>query len=676
MHNHKSNVVNAVRDYIRRGFAVIPVPFQTKIPIITAWQKLEISEANISQYFNGKPQNIGVLLGAKSNGLTDIDLDSPEAVKLADFFLPETKAIFGRNAKPRSHRLYISDFPKTEKFEFGETIVEIRSTGGQTIFPPSTHESGEIIKWFTEGEPLMIEGARLRRAVALLASACIIAKFWKKGSHIRHELSLAISGAFLRNGFTESETENFIRAVCYASGDEETADRLKSVQTTAESLRNQKNVYGLPKLADLTDKKLVETLCKWLAIEKPSQSISSEQKTDTPQGKATRLFTFTTLDELLNEPEEEKSYLWENTLIFGGLSICSAKPKVGKSTLARNLAVAVTQGENFLGRQTEKGKVLYLCLEEKRSEIAKHFRRMNASGNDILIHTGATPENALEALKYAIAEFEPSLVIIDPLSRILRVADFNDYATMTRGLEPFTDLARDTNAHIIVLHHDNKGDREGGDGILGSTALFGSVDCHIQLKKRNNGRTVSTTQRYGVDLSETVIDLDIETGVICDKGDLQSFVLAQKKTEILDAISDTEKVTENTIKERVGGNSKGIISRAIRLLYDEGKLNREGDGKKNSPYLYFKKTENPESLTNDISENEKPRINADKIESKSENQDSRLVGLSNSKNLENLESSLIDNTGTIEYYTCPNCSAKIPMNEDICQSCGKRTIEF
>ena len=556
--------LDAATDYLRRGWQPFPIPHRSKNPNFTGWQNFTLSENELPNHFNGKPQNIGVLLGSKSNGLTDIDLDSPEAVKLADFFLPKTEAVFGRASKARSHRLYISDFPKIEKFEFGETIVEIRSTGGQTIFPPSTHESGEQIKWQTSGEPSKAESQLLRRAVAKLASACVISKFWRDG--IRHELSLAVSGAFLRNGFTESETEDFIRAVCFSSGDEETSDRLKAVKTTAENLRKNRNVFGFPKLAELTDQKLVETVCKWLDIKKPGNDAEPESKTDKPKGNGISAFNFATLDELLSEPEEEHAYVWENTLISGGLSICSAKPKVGKSTVARNLAVAITQGETFLGRETIKGKVIYLCLEEKRSEIAKHFRLMDAGGEDILIHTGATPDNALRALEIAVAEHEPVLVIVDPLARVLRVNDFNDYGTMSRGLEPFIDLARKTNVHILALHHEGKGDREGGDALLGSTALFGAVDCHLQLRKRNNGRTVSTTQRYGIDLPETVIDLDKETGVISDKGDLQTFVLQEKKTEIYNSINDIEKLSETEIKERVGGNSKGIISKALRTF--------------------------------------------------------------------------------------------------------------
>jgi hypothetical protein len=39
-----------------------------------------------------------VILGLASCGLADIDLDSPEAIELADLYLPVTGAVFGRLA--------------------------------------------------------------------------------------------------------------------------------------------------------------------------------------------------------------------------------------------------------------------------------------------------------------------------------------------------------------------------------------------------------------------------------------------------------------------------------------------------------------------------------------------------------------------------------------------------
>jgi hypothetical protein len=153
--------------------------------------------------------------------------------------------------------------------------------GKQTVFPGSTHESVEPINWQNDGEPLQVDSKDLRRGVALLASACLISSFWRNG--IRNELNLALNGALLRNGFSLNETKNFIRAICAAANDEEISDRLKAIDATAQKLERGEKVCGFPRLAELTDKKLVETICKWLEIEHQQKNQNeSNYQTETP----------------------------------------------------------------------------------------------------------------------------------------------------------------------------------------------------------------------------------------------------------------------------------------------------------------------------------------------------------------------------------------------------------
>src|SRR5581483_3344208 len=52
-----------------------------------------------------------------------------------------------------------------------ESIVELRSTGCQTIFPGSIHASGERIEWAVDDAPTVIEAAELLAAVDALAAA-------------------------------------------------------------------------------------------------------------------------------------------------------------------------------------------------------------------------------------------------------------------------------------------------------------------------------------------------------------------------------------------------------------------------------------------------------------------------------------------------------------------------
>ncbi len=291
-----TTILDIAKDYLRRGWQPIPIPHRSKNPNLSGWQKQIFVEADLPKHFNGKPQNIGILLGNNSNGLTDIDLDSPEAVKIADFFLPETQAVFGRDGKPRSHRLYYCESGKFEKFNNPflinskveaerkkACIVELRTGEGlQTVFPGSTHGSGEAINWNSDGEPCQTEYKTLRRAVALLASASLISTFWRSG--IRNELNLALIGALLRNGFDLAETKNFIRAIGTAANDEEISDRLKAVDATAKKLKNGEKVCGLPRLAELTDQKLVETVCKWLDIQSRNENKTESNATSkTPE---------------------------------------------------------------------------------------------------------------------------------------------------------------------------------------------------------------------------------------------------------------------------------------------------------------------------------------------------------------------------------------------------------
>src|SRR5207247_8367181 len=145
-----------------------------------------------------------------------------------------------------------------------------------------------------------------------------------------------------------------------------------------------------------------------------------------------RTMRFTRLGDLLNEPEEAVNWLVEDHLPAGGDSLLVAKPKVGKSTLARCLALAVARGEDFLGFQTTKGPVFYLALEEKRSEVRRHFRALGARDDDpIFVFCASSPSDGLAQLREEMKERKPVLVIVDPLFHFVRVKDGNDYAAVT-----------------------------------------------------------------------------------------------------------------------------------------------------------------------------------------------------------------------------------------------------
>ena len=138
-----------VGDYIARGWQPVRIPSGRKGPIDTEWQNRRYTAADF------RPNdNVGILLGPGSGELVDVDLDALEAIALADLYLPETGAIFGRPSKPRAHRLYITPGAVKETFAdplTGEMLLELRApgkdgAGHQTVFPPSVAD-GERREW-------------------------------------------------------------------------------------------------------------------------------------------------------------------------------------------------------------------------------------------------------------------------------------------------------------------------------------------------------------------------------------------------------------------------------------------------------------------------------------------------------------------------------------------------
>jgi hypothetical protein len=209
------SALDIAKDYLSRGWQPIPITYRKKKPTLDEWQKLELTEATLPKYFNAKQQNVGVQLGPRSKGLTDIDLDCAEAIALAPRYLPRTNSCFGRASKQYSHFLYyIDDAPdkaavQHKDIDGKKMIVELRIGGGkagaQTIFPGSTHESGDSIEWASDSEPARSTFAELKTAISKIAVGALLMRHWPQGSG--HNASLALGGFLARAEWSEEEIE-------------------------------------------------------------------------------------------------------------------------------------------------------------------------------------------------------------------------------------------------------------------------------------------------------------------------------------------------------------------------------------------------------------------------------------------------------------------------------------
>jgi hypothetical protein len=336
---------------------------------------------------------------------------------------------------------------------------------------------------------------------------------------------------------------------------------------------NSKNNPPLPeKEIERTVKSIIEKHHRGA----PPQSLSKKAE-----------MVLTPLGDLLLEPDETVSWVVDGLLPSGGFSIMAAKPKVGKSTLARDLCLSIASGKPFLERSVTQGPVIYLALEEKRGEVRRHFKDMGATGDEpIFIYSGRVPSDAIEQVTQAVRQVKPVLVIIDPLFRFTKVRDTSAYAEITAALEPLLMLSRETGAHVLCIHHISKGNGQGGDSLLGSTAIFGSVDTLILLKRHDSYRTIQSIQRYGIDLPETTLNFDSEQRTATVGKSKQDTDLDHLKEALLDYLSSSgEPLTEAVISEEVEGRT-ALKRKALRELVAEGTVVRTGRGGKSDPFRY------------------------------------------------------------------------------------------
>jgi hypothetical protein len=279
--------------YFREGLTPLRLPPRSKAIYTEGWQDTHYDdEEELDSTFPAEmPGNIGILLGTGSAARPlDADLDCAEAIRVASRFLPPTRRVSGRAGAPKSHYWYqaAGSCANCTKFidpcaDKDATLVELRSSGGQTVVPPSIHPEGEAYVWYEFGEPGVVEYEVLLRAVSVVAAAALLARYWPgPESHKRQDTAMAVAGGLLRAGWTVQQVATFLDAVCVAAGDPDVRQRCSVVAPAAVRLAQKETVVGWPRLAELLgDKgdKVVSKAREWLGLRDSSPAAEPASST-------------------------------------------------------------------------------------------------------------------------------------------------------------------------------------------------------------------------------------------------------------------------------------------------------------------------------------------------------------------------------------------------------------
>jgi AAA domain len=182
-----------------------------------------------------------------------------------------------------------------------------------------------------------------------------------------------------------------------------------------------------------------------------------------------------------------------------GLSMLVGKPKVGKSWMALDVAIAVASGGLCLGKECEQGDVLALFLEDNDRRLQQRMTLMLGAQKekwpDRLTYATEWPRLADGGIdlirKWVDNAKKPRLIIVDILERVrkrIKHAQASQYSSDYDALTSLHTLASEAQLSSSVLHHQRKmGADDLMDTISGTGGLGGSLDTLLVLGKDETG---------------------------------------------------------------------------------------------------------------------------------------------------------------------------------------------
>jgi len=276
-----------------------------------------------------------------------------------------------------------------------------------------------------------------------------------------------------------------------------------------------------------------------------------------------------------------------------GLTILAGKPKLGKSWLALDMALAVAGGGSVLGRECQPGPALYLALEDNQRRLQRRMNiiephlswpsdlelntrwpRLDAGGIKTIVEWITTRQGARLIIVDTLAVVRPQQKAADSMYS-------SDYGAL-RGLH---QIASKHNLAVMVVHHLRKADAEDPfDTVSGSTGLTGAADSTLILTRREaDGGAVLLGRGRDLEDFERGLEFDKPTCRWRDVGDpVEAFA------------SDTRQAIFTAIK--AGKHTPGAIAEAADITDDNARqtlrrMVRAGDITKEARGLYYMKSD-------------------------------------------------------------------------------------
>jgi RecA-family ATPase len=274
-------------------------------------------------------------------------------------------------------------------------------------------------------------------------------------------------------------------------------------------------------------------------------------------------------------------------LIPAGMIVLASPPKIGKTWLNLQLALAVSTGQRFADyAECQFGKVLFLDLEggqrREKFRLQKLLGHMPApEGLKVYFDFLRMDEGGLDLLDKMIAEEGYVLVIIDIWNKFRpptpRGANLYDWDSQVG--QQIQKIARKHDISVVLTHHTKKGSVDDHlESISGSNGLPGAADTNIVItRQRGTGQAVLyVTPR---DAKEHHLAVEFQEGRWSILGDAAEIQGSKRRSQI-HALLTARKIPMSVkeIAEELDDGARQI-RRILSKMVDDAAIERDGKGR-------------------------------------------------------------------------------------------------
>lgn len=294
-----------------------------------------------------------------------------------------------------------------------------------------------------------------------------------------------------------------------------------------------------------------------------------------------------------------------------GNMLLAARPKMRKTWLALQLALAVARGREFLGYQCNKSDVLFLGLEDNDRRINNRINTlmkfemdggdlsgfrywtggMDYDGNGQLKLTNPEEEQALlqsfprgeagvDALEQFLEQYpQTKLIVIDTLAHFRGERASRDiYQSDYESMMPITKLAARKGVCLMPVTHEKKGNADRGIGgdfledVTGSAGISGGVDGVISIKGRRGVQEENESRKLLISGRDVPFDYELDISFDAERGGWHKAAKEDVKVAIRALLTVHPFLNQRDIQNLLPHAGQARLYRALTDMKLEGEI--------------------------------------------------------------------------------------------------------